>query len=249
MLHAVVDYYTHMKHFLRLFLLGISALLPLFANARTWTRHDGNTCEASLESIGEHSIFIRLDSNYMRYEIMIADLSEEDQAYVAEKKAANSEDKEEAPKETAMGEVPKYLKKVQNLLVDANGKRVSGDDLGAYDYVMVYFSAHWCPPCKKFTPKLVEFYDSKKNATNFEIIFVSNDNSEDAMQEYMEEFGMKWPAVKFSRKDDCGLNEYAGSGIPCLVLLDKEGNVLAHSYEDGKFVGPTSVMNKLKKLL
>ncbi len=25
-------------------------------------------------------------------------------------------------------------------------------------YVMLYFSAHWCPPCKRFTPVLSEWY-------------------------------------------------------------------------------------------
>ena len=24
--------------------------------------------------------------------------------------------------------------------------------------VGIYFSAHWCPPCRGFTPKLVEFF-------------------------------------------------------------------------------------------
>lgn len=242
-----------MKYYSRFVLLGISLLLPLLANARTWTRNDGMTCEASLESIGTHSVFIRLDSNYMRYEIMISDLSEEDQAYIASQRAAKAENVEEAEEETvaeaATAEVPKHLKKVQNLLVDASGKRVSGDNLGANQYVMIYFSAHWCPPCKKFTPKLVDFYDSKKKDNNFEIIFVSKDNSEEAMEEYMEEFDMNWPAVKFSRIDSSGLGKYSGSGIPCLVLLDKQGEVVAHSYVDGEFVGPTSVMNKLKKLL
>jgi len=37
-------------------------------------------------------------------------------------------------------------------LLDAAGKAVSPDNLKG-KLVAIYFSAHWCPPCKAFTPK------------------------------------------------------------------------------------------------
>nr|KAJ0215262.1 hypothetical protein LSAT_V11C300112340 [Lactuca sativa] len=38
-------------------------------------------------------------------------------------------------------------------------------------HVLLYFSAHWCPPCRAFTPKLVETYHEIKNKhNNFEVI-------------------------------------------------------------------------------
>ena len=43
-------------------------------------------------------------------------------------------------------------------------------------YVGIYFSAHWCPPCRNFTPVLAEFYNSvNQNGKILEIIFVSSD--------------------------------------------------------------------------
>ena len=63
-------------------------------------------------------------------------------------------------------------------------------DVLAGKTVGIYFSAHWCPPCRTFTPNLVKFRD--KNKKNFEVVFVSSDRSPDAQMDYMKETDMKW---------------------------------------------------------
>jgi len=52
-------------------------------------------------------------------------------------------------------------------------------------YLFVYFSAHWCGPCKVFTPKLVEWYNTNKKNGDFEVLFLSADRSEQARVAYM----------------------------------------------------------------
>lgn len=42
-------------------------------------------------------------------------------------------------------------------------------------HILLYFSATWCTPCKKFTPQLVDFYTKTKERLNLEIIFISLD--------------------------------------------------------------------------
>jgi nucleoredoxin len=38
----------------------------------------------------------------------------------------------------------------------------------------IYFSAHWCPPCRAFTPHLIDFYKRFKGTSQeFEIVFAS----------------------------------------------------------------------------
>ena len=59
-------------------------------------------------------------------------------------------------------------------ILDSDGNEVSKDVL-AGKTIGIYFSAHWCPPCRGFTPKLVEFRDANKK--DFEVVFVSSDRN------------------------------------------------------------------------
>eukprot|EP00662_Eupelagonemidae_sp_cell21_P049988 gene49988-43271_t len=65
-------------------------------------------------------------------------------------------------------------------LVTHSGPRPTSDVLKGKAGVLVYFSAHWCPPCRGFTPKLAEFHKKHARARNFEIVFVSSDQDESA---------------------------------------------------------------------
>ena len=46
-------------------------------------------------------------------------------------------------------------------LLDSDGKEVSSEVLNN-KIIGIYFSAQWCPPCRHFTPSLVEFRDKNK---------------------------------------------------------------------------------------
>lgn len=49
--------------------------------------------------------------------------------------------------------------------------------------VLVYFSAHWCPPCRQFTPRLAETYRRLRDGGRaVECVFVSSDQSEAQFQ-------------------------------------------------------------------
>ena len=123
-------------------------------------------------------------------------------------------------------------------------------DLGALNgvkYVAFYYSAKWCPPCRAFSPRLVDFYAYfKKSHPNFEIIFVDDDPDEDGMLEYMKMDQMAWVGSE-ARRHRIAARLHAkqvlcGPGIPCLVLVDDTGKVLADSYVNGEYVGPESVV-------
>ena len=115
-----------------------------------------------------------------------------------------------------------------------------------------YHSASWCPPCRAFTPQLVDFYNYfKKSHPNFELIFVSADRDESKMLAYMKDDGMTWPALKFTESGWPGVSvqKYFGSGIPDLVLTDENGKVLSSSFNGGEYTGPTKVLDDIKKMV
>ncbi|GMV83063.1 MAG: hypothetical protein AMXMBFR7_42470 [Planctomycetota bacterium] len=109
-------------------------------------------------------------------------------------------------------------------LIDAQGQSVSAD---AYQGKLIglYFSAHWCPPCKVFTPKLVALRDA--HADRFEVLFVSADNSAEEMAGYMQEAQMKWPAVKFDAPARMKIAADLGiESIPTLIVLKPDGQII-----------------------
>jgi nucleoredoxin len=68
----------------------------------------------------------------------------------------------------------------------------------------IYFSAHWCPPCRGFTPVLADCYKklAEKNAGKkfrFEVVFVSSDRDQESFDGYYSE--MPWCAIPFSDSD------------------------------------------------
>ena len=137
-----------------------------------------------------------------------------------------------------------------NLVRVKNGNLVALDDSDLVQKKIygLYFSAHWCSPCRKFTPKLVEYYNKIvwEEHPEFEIIFISSDKSPEAMATYMNEAGMPWPAVEFGKLANVPtLKKYAGDGIPDLVIVDTTGKVLADSYIRGKYVGPQRALDDL----
>jgi nucleoredoxin len=77
-----------------------------------------------------------------------------------------------------------------------------------------------CPPCRKFTPTLAEFYNKHHENKNLEIIFISSDRDEDSFNKYYGE--MPWFTLDYKerkKKEELG-KQFEITGIPTLILLD-----------------------------
>merc|ERR1711879_557287 len=115
-----------------------------------------------------------------------------------------------------------------------DGKEISVQDLKSKCKIIgLYFSAHWCPPCRAFTPKLSEFYkEVNKDSKQMEIVFVSHDNDEEAFKNYYYEMPF---ATLGSFKDERKAHlqaQFATDGIPTLVIFASDGNSLKMISED-----------------
>ncbi|KAF4732891.1 hypothetical protein FOZ62_016062, partial [Perkinsus olseni] len=149
-------------------------------------------------------------------------------------------------------------------LLTQDGSEVKADDvLSSKEKIALYFSAHWCPPCRKFTPILKEFYEDVKeeDEDKLEIIFISSDKSEEEQVEYHKEDQGEWLRVPYGdvetrdalkkefgvcagiEKENLGIINNHKSGIPCLLVLDedKKDVKIFDGVNDVKNMGPVAV--------
>lgn len=95
------------------------------------------------------------------------------------------------------------------------------------DAIGFYFSAHWCPPCRGFTPQLAKTYSKlKAEGKKLEVVFVSSDRDPAQFQGYLNE--MPWLAIPFdNRAAKAQLSsKYGVEGIPTLIIVDRDGNTI-----------------------
>ncbi|KAL8126373.1 putative nucleoredoxin 2 [Apium graveolens] len=122
------------------------------------------------------------------------------------------------------------------LLSHANNKKVPvGSLIGKT--TGLYFSAQWCIPGRKFTPKLISIYKKIKEillkevvdvVQGFEIVYVSSDNNE---TEFKSEFdSMPWLALPFGDDANKNLAKYFDvRGIPSLIIIGPNGKTVTRN--------------------
>jgi nucleoredoxin len=124
-------------------------------------------------------------------------------------------------------------------LVSSSGEISTAEALGGKEAVALYFSAHWCPPCRGFTPKLVEWYSKSLKARGLEVVFVSSDRDEQSFKEYFGE--MPWLALPYNDRatKDSLSKKFKVQGIPSVIILDAEGKVITKDGRDAISSDPT----------
>ncbi|MCH2136637.1 MAG: redoxin domain-containing protein [Phycisphaerales bacterium] len=120
------------------------------------------------------------------------------------------------------------------------GEQSPSDYIAGKKNVLLYFSAKWCPPCRAFTPTLVKWVDENPDA-DVAVLLVSSDKSEEAMRDYMKDYEMPFSAVDYAATGKIR-DSWGERGIPNLVWLGPDDEVIRGSYKGGKFIGPQPVL-------
>lgn len=229
----------------------LSAPAPLHA-AETWQTGHGETFEGTLTAV--YGPLVALSGKTQNRLVPLENLDASGLERVADHLASLPAQPPRWGESESV--VAKSLRKRLQVWDDAKGKLVEFDpgERPEPEIYLVYFSAHWCGPCRRFTPKLIEAYHELKSnpayARVFELVFVSNDHSSAEQATYVRENGMPWPLLKFSQLGRVKpLERWEGNGIPCLVAVTKTGELLYHSYRGSEYLGPDHVLTRFRELL
>lgn len=118
--------------------------------------------------------------------------------------------------------------------------------LGPQDFkgkiLVLDFWASWCGPCRAEIPHLKEAYKKYGNK-GVEFFSVSIDKDDAAWRKAMREENMAWPQVCAPKAGKDVMKQYQFSGIPYILVIDKEGRIEAKNLR-GK-----ALMDKLEELV
>jgi thiol-disulfide isomerase/thioredoxin len=111
-------------------------------------------------------------------------------------------------------------------------KEFKWDDLRE-KYVLIQFTATWCGPCAMEMPGMLEAY-KKYNDKGFEIVsvYVWQDEADPVatVKKYTEGKELPWTIISEELSKKAKHPEYGDfyniSGVPTMVLVDKEGKII-----------------------
>ena len=204
-------------------LLSLMFAGAAFAGFEKWTNKDGKTADLELvkvvEKDGEKAGEFKM-RNGKTITLKASDLSEE---------GAKKLEAWAPPAVKAEGKPSVFDDVLDGNLVKLDGKSLKKHQPEARPekYYIFYYTASWCGPCQKYTPSLVEFYNKNKNA-NFEIVLITSDDDEGAMEDYAKEKNMPWPQLKIGKvgKFEKEFN-HGVTGIPSVITCKLDGEIVS----------------------
>ena len=206
-------------------LISIALAIPLSAAFEKWTNQEGKDVILDLLEVtgeGNDKAGVFAIRNGRKVTIQKTELNEDSAA------------KMDAWKPFISGESSVFDEIIDGNLVILDGKEFKAHTpkKRPAKYVVFYYTASWCPPCRVFTPELVKFYNKHKT-DQFEIILVTSDRDAKSMESYAAKNNMPWPHLKF---DQVGAFKskfnHGVRGIPAVIICDLEGKIVSSNGRD-----------------
>lgn len=115
-------------------------------------------------------------------------------------------------------------------MTDPDGREIAlSDYAGKGKYVLVDFWASWCKGCIAEIPSIEAAYAKYKDR-GLQVVGVSLDADHEAWMKALKRLNTPWPQMFDARGWECDASKLYGlSSIPLLVLLDRDGKIIARN--------------------
>src|SRR5699024_11255113 len=94
---------------------------------------------------------------------------------------------------------------------------------------VVNFNTSWCDLCRRETPELIEYQDSR-GGESLDVVGISIDDSDSSRDKFLEEFGVTYPVYEFA-DEPAAIESYKIHLMPTTFFVDSEGRSEEHTSE------------------
>ena len=118
------------------------------------------------------------------------------------------------------------------LVSSVTGKPAAFDAAALPKYIVLFRGSSTCPITRQFAPTLIKYYQQMKpRHPEFEIVYLMTETPENTGK-FARELGFSWRAIKYQHGYMPTVMQPIGSLLPQLVVMDRNGRVLANGLQN-----------------